>query len=155
MRLLSTMIMSALICLLIGYGGSWVQIEALHVWYPTLIKSPLTPPRIAFPIVWSILYVMMGASVAFIIHSTTKKRCSICINLFLAQMIFNFLWSFLFFYLQNPLLGLIDIIILDILVIAYIWKSYSISRVSSYLFIPYILWLLLATYLNLYIWIYN
>ena len=154
MKFSFTIIISVLICLLIGYGGSWVQIESLYTWYPTLVKSPLSPPRILFPIVWSILYIMMGISIALIIHST-KRKCLVCINLFAVQMIVNFLWSLLFFYLRSPLLGLIDIIILDILVIAYTWRSYNVNRVSAYLFIPYVLWLLFATYLNGYIWIYN
>lgn len=154
MKLFFTIIIAAVICLLIGYGGSEVQVESLHTWYPTLAKSPLAPPNILFPIVWSILYAMMGVSIALIIHSTKIKR-SICINLFIVQMIANFLWSFLFFYLESPLLGMIDIILLDILVIIYIWKSYPVNRISAYLFIPYILWLLFATYLNGYIWIYN
>ena len=71
------------------------------------------------------------------------------------QLLLNFTWSIYFFYFQNPFLGFIDILLLDIFVIYYMMKSYSIKKMSSLLFIPYILWLLLATYLNGYIMLYN
>ncbi len=154
MKLFFTIVLSSVVCLLIGYVGSWVQAESLYSWYPTLVKPLSTPPNIVFPIMWSILYVFMGISVALIIHSKQHKSL-VCINIFAVQLILNFIWSLLFFYLMNPLLGLIDIIILDIVVIIYIKKSYSVNLISSLLFIPYILWLLFATYLNGYIWIYN
>lgn len=77
------------------------------------------------------------------------------IVLFILQLIANFLWSVFFFYLENPFLGLTDIVILDIIVIFYIIKSYSVSKISTWLFVPYLLWILFATYLNAYIFIYN
>jgi tryptophan-rich sensory protein len=68
---------------------------------------------------------------------------------------FNFTWSIGFFYFQNPLIGFLNIILLDIFVINYTLKSYPVNKVSSLLFIPYLIWLLFATYLNGYILMYN
>ena len=143
-----------LLCLLVGFIGSRVQSEAIEVWYPTLRKSYLTPPPYVFPIAWTILYICMGVSVGLIGYFR-KWRMHWLITLFLFQLFLNFIWSFLFFYLQNPILGLIDILLLDLSVCVYIIFSFACYRTSSLLFVPYIIWLLLATYLNFYIWCYN
>ena len=122
--------------------------------YATLVKPPLSPPSFIFPIVWSILYFCMGISIGLIWNTKHRKR-KILRWLFSFQLLLNFTWSIYFFYFQNPFLGFIDILLLDIFVIYYMMKSYSIKKMSSLLFIPYILWLLLATYLNGYIMLYN
>ena len=96
----------------------------------------------------------MGISIGLIWNTKHRKR-KILRWLFSFQLLLNFTWSIYFFYFQNPFLGFIDILILDIFVIYYMMKSYSIKKMSSLLFIPYILWLLLATYLNGYIMLYN
>ena len=142
------------LCLLVGYVGSMFQEEALLTWYPTLNLSPLTPPAIVFPIAWTILYIFMGISIALILNSPRKSR-TICYKVFAWQLVANFLWSIIFFYFENPFWGMIDIIVLDVLVIFYTFVSYKYNRLSSILFIPYVLWLLFATYLNGYIWVYN
>ena len=107
-----------------------------------------------FPIAWAILYLCMGISLGLILNSSHYGRKSL-IRLFILQLIFNFTWSIFFFYMQNPLLGFINIILLEFLIIVYSVKSYGINKISSILFIPYILWVTYATYLNLYILIYN
>lgn len=143
-----------LICFGVGLTASYFQMDAIQNWYPYLNKPVLTPPNAVFPIAWSILYLCMGVSVGLILLVRNESK-KILIVLFLMQLFFNFAWSFFFFYLHNPLLGLIDIILLDGIVIVYIIKSYSIKKISSYLFIPYVLWILFATYLNTYILINN
>ena len=107
-----------------------------------------------FPIAWSILYLCMGISIGLILL-TNSRRKSTLIGLFVVQLVLNFLWSFLFFYMRNPFWGLIDIILLDILLIIYAVKSYPVKKWSSILFMPYILWVLFATYLNAYIFLHN
>lgn len=143
-----------LVCLVVGFTASFFQTEAITHWYPTLSKSALTPPNLAFPIAWTALYILMGISISLIIMSSHYLKKALII-LFVLQLIVNFLWSIFFFYLQNPFLGLIDIVILDIMVIFYIIKSYSVSKISTWLLIPYLLWILFATYLNTYIYINN
>lgn len=147
-------IIPILLCFLIGFIAGRIQESSILNWYPYLNKPSLTPPNLAFPIAWGILYLCMGISIGLIINSDKYGRKAL-MRLFILQLLFNFTWSISFFYLQNPLLGLINIILLEILIIVYAVKSYAVSKISSILFIPYILWVAFATYLNLYILIYN
>lgn len=143
-----------LVCLLLGYLAGLIQADSIREWYPTLRKPPLTPPNIVFPIAWGILYLCMGISAGLIYLSSAPQR-DFLIRLFCVQLFSNFIWSYLFFYLRNPLLGMIDILTLDIFVIYYLIKSYPVSKTASVLFAPYALWVLFATYLNGYIMLTN
>lgn len=147
-------LVAVIICFSVGVMASYFQVDAIQTWYPFLNKPSLTPPNFIFLIVWSILYFCMGISIGLIWNTKHRKR-KILRWLFSFQLLLNFTWSIYFFYFQNPFLGFIDILLLDIFVIYYMMKSYSIKKMSSLLFIPYILWLLLATYLNGYIMLYN
>ena len=147
-------LVAVIICFSVGVMASYFQVDAIQTWYPFLNKPSLTPPNFIFPIVWIILYFCMGISIGLIWNTKHRKR-KILRWLFSFQLLLNFTWSIYFFYFQNPFLGFIDILLLDIFVIYYMMKSYSIKKMSSLLFIPYILWLLLATYLNGYIMLYN
>lgn len=147
-------IIPILICLLSGYVAQGFQVEAIADWYPTLNKSPLSPPNYLFGIVWTILYVLMGLSIGLIFVSKNENKRNFII-LFGIQLGLNFLWSILFFYLQNTQLALLDIFFLDIVVLYYIVKTYRTARISSLLFVPYMLWIAFASYLNLYVVLYN
>ena len=143
-----------LICFLVGWTASYFQFESLQLWYPLLNKSSLTPPNAVFPIAWGIIYLCMGISVGLVLRSGSQNR-ALLLALFTVQLFFNFIWSILFFYFRNPLMGFIDILVLDAGVIIYAIKSYKANKFASWLFVPYILWLCLATYLNGYIWLNN
>lgn len=155
MRKVLSLIIPILVCFLVGFSASYFQADAIKNWYPTLIKPALTPPNIVFPIAWSIIYVCMGISIGLIIYSAAVVERRFFMKTFLIQLFLNFSWSIGFFYLQNPLLGLINILLLDLFVIRYTLTSFPVNKASSILFIPYVIWLLLATYLNGYIWVYN
>ncbi|WP_334167450.1 TspO/MBR family protein [Phocaeicola paurosaccharolyticus] len=142
--------LSIIFCLIIGFISSMFQTESMISWYPTLEKSVLTPPGFVFPIVWTLLYICIGISLAYILLQEPEKKF-VLVFLWSSQILFNFLWSILFFYMKSPLLGFIDIILLDIVVILFIICSFKSSKVSSLLFIPYLVWLVLATYLNGYV----
>lgn len=154
MRKVFAILIPVLVCFGVGLTANYFQTDAIHNWYPYLNKPALTPPNMVFPIAWSILYLCMGISIGLILL-TNSRRKSTLIGLFVAQLVLNFFWSFLFFYMRNPLWGLIDIILLDILLIIYAVKSYPVKKWSSILFMPYILWVLFATYLNAYIFLHN
>lgn len=143
-----------LICFAVGFTASHFQSDSILNWYPYLNKPSLIPPNYVFPIAWSILYVFMGVSIGLILNLKNKQNKKL-LYLFAVQLILNFTWSISFFYLQNPLIGFINIILLDVTVLLYILKSYSIHKISSVLFIFYFLWLSFATYLNGYILIHN
>ena len=154
MRKALNIIIPILVCFLVGLSASYFQADAIKNWYPTLIKPVVTPPNIVFPIAWSIIYVCMGLSIGLLINSTIERR-RFFIKAFVFQLFFNFTWSISFFYIQNPLIGFINILLLDIFVINYTLKSYQVNKTSSILFIPYVIWLLFASYLNGYILMYN
>jgi tryptophan-rich sensory protein len=124
-------------------GGLASSNTADDVWYQSLIKSPLNPPGYVFGIVWPILYLLMSIS-AFRTFIETK-------NLFLIQLLFNALWSWLFFAFQMPLVALFNIWLLICLNIKINLKMFYIDKLSGLLFIPYVLWLFFASYLNLFI----
>ena len=154
MKKLANILIPIFICFLVGLTANFFKSTSIHEWYPHLNKPSLTPPNIVFPIAWTFLYICMGLSIGLIISSKSSEKKNM-IWLFIIQLFFNFSWSILFFYLRNPLWGLANIIILDIAVIYYTCKSFKINKISSALFFPYILWLIFATYLNLYIFWYN
>lgn len=141
------------LCLLVGFISSQFQTDALTDWYPSLNKPSLTPPDIMFPIAWSIIYIAMGVSIGLI--TLDKNSQLLLLAIFSLQLLVNFLWSIGFFYLQNPLWGFIDIIVLIILILFYILIAWPVNKWSAILFIPYLLWVLFAAYLNGYILINN
>ena len=124
-------------------------------WYNSLKKSKITPPNYVFPIVWSILYTLMG--IAFYMIYMNKKCVGFCIPLiiFLIQLFFNLIWTTLFFKYRLFKLALLDTGLIIIFTIITIKYFYNISKNAAYLLIPYICWLSLAFYLNLYIVIKN
>jgi len=124
-------------------GGLASSNTADDIWYQELIKSPLNPPGYVFGIVWPILYFLMSIS-AFRTFNETK-------NLFLIQLLFNALWSWLFFAFQMPVVGLFNIWLLIYLNIKLNIKMFYQDKLSGILFIPYVLWLFFASYLNLFI----
>ena len=119
-------------------------------WYNNLQKASFTPPRIIFPIIWSILYLMLGVIFARIL----KIKRNIIILLFIAQFIFNIIWPFIFFYFNKIDLALYDIIIFWIVTSYLIYLSKE-EKIISILFIPYFMWISLALVLNYYIYILN
>ncbi|HIY49954.1 MAG TPA: tryptophan-rich sensory protein [Candidatus Barnesiella excrementavium] len=141
-----------LLCLGVGFAGSLFQAQSMIEWYPLLDKSTLTPPGIAFPIAWSVIYICMGISLGRLIH---HSRDRVLFWIWGIQLVLNFLWSLFFFTLRYPLLGLVDILLLDVLVFIYTTSAYRRDKAAAWLFVPYFLWLLFATYLNGYIYLYN
>jgi tryptophan-rich sensory protein len=113
------------------------------LWYQELNKSSLNPPGYIFGIVWPILYILMSIS-AFRTFPETRK-------LFLIQLFFNAIWSWLFFAFHMPVVALLNIWILIALNIKLFVKMLRIDTISGILFIPYIVWLCFASYLNLFI----
>ena len=128
-------------------GGLASSNTADDLWYQQLAKSSLNPPGYVFGIVWPILYLLMSIS-AFRTFNETKK-------LFLTQLLFNALWSWLFFTFHMPLIALVNIWVLIYLNIKLNLKMFYQDKLSGLLFIPYVIWLFFASYLNLFIVINN
>lgn len=147
-------LLPTLLCFLVGWVSAWIQTDALEEWYPYLIKSPVSPPAILFPIVWSALYIIIGISAGLVI-ATPSEQWHTTLLLWFIQLLLNFLWSFFFFALRSPLLALIDILLLLIVISLYAISASKISKGAAWLFVPYLCWVMFATYLNGYILIYN
>ena len=142
------------LCLVLGYLSSLLQSESIVEWYPTLVRSPLSPPNWLFPVAWTLLYILMGISVGLLAGVRTLYATVLYV-LFVIQLALNIMWSFFFFYLQDPLIGFMDIILLDMFALLYIVGAFVVNKPSAWLFLPYVIWLMFATYLNGYIMIYN
>ena len=128
-------------------GGMASTSAGTDSWYLLLDKSELNPPSYVFGIVWPILYILMMVS-AFLAH---KKIFSI----FIIQLFFNAAWSWLFFRFQMPLIALLDIYLLIAINIYILNLMYKENKLAFFLFIPYVVWISFASYLNLFIVINN
>ena len=109
-------------------------------WYLNLVKSPLNPPSFVFGIVWPILYVIM----AFVSFKMADKIA----GLFIAQLLANAAWSWIFFYFHAPVIALLDISLLIFLNQKILIKLKEESLILFYLYLPYIVWLSFAAFLN-------
>lgn len=154
MKKILSYVIPVAICFVSGFIASRLQADAIESWYPLLNKPFLTPPNSVFPIAWGIIYVLSGISIGLIWNQPSPQRSSILL-LWGMQQTFNFTWSILFFTFRNPLLGFINIILLDILVLRYIMRTWPVNLTASLLFWPYMFWLLFATYLNGFILFFN
>ena len=124
--------------------------------FKTLKKPFFTPPSIAFPIIWTILYILMGVSSYLICcNKTDKKFKKRACFFYLIQLLVNTLWSLFFFRLSWFLFAFFWLLLLIILVIVMIIKFYKLKPLAAYLQIPYLLWLIIAGILNLAIVILN
>ena len=110
-------------------------------WYEELVKSPLNPPGYVFGIVWPILYLLMGI-VSFLAAEKIWK-------LFIIQLALNAAWSWIFFYYQLPIIALLDIALLMLINAMILSNLKSFSRALFLLYLPYMLWLCLAAFLNI------
>lgn len=121
-----------------------------------LNKPALSPPGFLFPIVWTILYILMGVS-SYLVLTSGQGRNKIKDALFtyVLQLIFNFFWSIWFFNLEWYLFAFIWLLILWVVIFNTIVSFYEISKVAAYLLIPYLLWVTFAGYLNYSIYLLN
>ena len=134
-------------------GGIVGFIISKSIDYNSLQKTFLAPPSILFPIVWTILYILMGVSYGILEDKSLND--SKTKNIYYLQLFVNALWSIIFFTLKLRLFAFIWIILLDILVIVMIISFYKKNKLSGLLQIPYLLWVLYASYLNIAIYLLN
>ncbi len=136
-------------CELVGILGGLFTAPAIKEWYIFLNKPAFSPPNWIFGPVWTVLYFLMGVAAYLIwIKSDSRKKIKTALNFFLAQLVFNFLWSLLFFGLHSPLLALVDIVILWQLIVVTMVSFYPLSKTAAYLLLPYLVWVSFATILN-------
>ncbi|MBQ9023998.1 MAG: tryptophan-rich sensory protein [Bacilli bacterium] len=122
--------------------------------YKSFNKPPLSPPGILFPIVWSILFILMGISIYRIMMTNSDKKKEARLIYFI-QLIINACWTPIFFGLKEYFLAFLWILMLILLVVTMILIFFKIDKISAYLNIPYLIWLLFACYLNFGVFILN
>ena len=120
--------------------------------YSMLVNPPLSPPGFIFPIVWSILYLLMGTSYALVSKEDTLGNIK---AVYYAQLFVNLLWSIFFFVFKWRLFTIFWTILLLGLIIYYMIRVFHKNKTSFYLFIPYLVWVLFATYLTIGIYLLN
>jgi len=147
-------------CILIplsaGFIGSIATAANVTGWYRMITKPWFTPPDWLFGPAWTILYILMGISLFLILKSGWERRdVRIATGIFAGQLFLNGIWSFLFFGIPSPLLGLLCIIPLWFMILWMIIAFNRISRTAALLNIPYLGWVTFATLLNASIYILN
>ncbi len=152
LKKLSLFILCILIPLAVGGLSAYLTRDAMN--YNQIVKPDFAPPAIVFPIVWTILYVLMGIS-SYIIVTTDNDRKQSALNWYAIQLLFNFVWSIIFFNLQNYLFAFLWLMGLIVCICIMIVKFYKISPMAAYLQIPYLLWCVFAAYLNFSIYLLN
>ena len=121
--------------------------------YSDMIKPPLSPPGIVFPIVWTLLYILMGIS--YFLATKNNENNKELDQIYLLQLLVNFLWPIIFFVFKMYFTAFLWIVLLIILVIVMIKELLKANKISGYLQVPYLIWLLFATYLNIGIFLLN
>ncbi len=150
---LKQLVISLAISLGVGLLAGILTANSFDV-YSGLIKPPLSPPAVLFPIVWTILYALMGIS-AYIIYRSDNDYKYLALTIYVLQLVFNFFWSIIYFNLQNPLFAFVWLVMLWLLIIAMIITFAKINKTAALLQIPYLLWVTFAGYLNLALYILN
>jgi len=140
------------ICLIITYlvafiGSLFTSQGVKSSWYQS-IKPSITPPNWIFPIAWGILFFLMALSLYFAwINAKNNDKRNIAI-IFGINFVLNILWSFLYFYMKNPSMAFIDIILVWFSILSMILATWKINRTASLILIPYLLWVSFASILN-------
>ena len=141
------------ILILVIIGGIVGSITSKSIDYNSLVKPFLSPPSILFPIVWTVLYILMGVSYGILKNKDLND--SKVKFVYYLQLFVNALWSILFFTLKWRFFSFFWILLFDILVIIMFYCFYNKNKISGLLQIPYLIWVLFASYLNLAIYLLN
>lgn len=141
------LLISLIISLGVGALAGFLTMANVDL-YKNLELPPLSPPAAVFPIVWTVLYLLMGIS-AYMIYTSNAEGRSTALKIYAAQLIVNFFWSLLFFNSEDYLFSFLWLSLLWILIILMIVSFYRVNKCAAYLQIPYLLWVTFAGYLNL------
>lgn len=142
------------LCLAVGFLSSLVTRDSVLTWFPTQNKPFFNPPSWLFAPVWTLLYIAMGVAAGLVWHqfSSNEKNVKKALLFFGIQLALNACWSYLFFGLHNPLLALVEIVLLWLFIFETYKQFKIINKTAGYLFIPYLAWVSFASILNASIW---
>lgn len=136
----------------VGLLAGLLTAESTRLYSAVTVKPPLSPPAIVFPIVWTVLYALMGFGAARVYQSPGGAARSLGLNLYIAQLIVNFFWSLIFFNVQAYGFALLWLTVLWCLILVMILVFRKVDPLAAWLQIPYLLWVTFALYLNWGVW---
>ena len=139
----------------VGVLSALLTREGSELYQTAIQKPPLSPAPIVFPIVWAILYLLMGISAARIWQTAPSVERTHALKLYALQLIFNFFWSVIFFNAEAFLAALIWLIVLWVLILLMVLSMRKLVPWAGWLQVPYLVWVLFAAYLNAGVWILN
>ena len=152
MKKIKTLVISIATAILVGLIGGLLGNS--NMGFDLIQKPSFTPPGIIFPIVWTILYILMGIS-SYLIYESNNINKNNALRIYALQLIVNMLWTFFFFNLKWYLFSFFWIILLIVLVSIMIYRFMRINKTAAYLQIPYLIWLIFASILNFSIFLLN
>ena len=120
----------------------------LNTFYRQIDLPALTPQNNVFPLVWSVLYALLTVSLTLVLNTKDKVKIKAALPIFLLNMLLQIIWTYIFFYCGMFLAGFFILGLLDFITVLLIDYFYHIRKTAAYLLIPYLFWLLFATYLN-------
>ena len=129
-------------------GGAAALLTGGYDDFKVLERPPLAPPAWLFPVVWTILYILMGLA-AYLVKDPRNRNTDRAMKFYYTQLALNFLWPIVFFRFDLYALGVVVLIALILLIIATMIEFFKIDKTAAYLLIPYLLWCLFALYLNI------
>jgi tryptophan-rich sensory protein len=149
-----------MLCLVLCYAagaiGSIFTFQSIPTWYAGLVKPPLNPPNWIFGPVWSALYTLMAIAVFLVVKKGfATEGVKLAVYVFAAQLVFNTLWSVVFFGARTTFMPIFIIVALWISILACIILFWKISKTASIMMMPYLLWVSFASYLNIGVFILN
>lgn len=139
----------------VGALSGWLTKDGTALYNATVAQPPLSPPSAVFPIVWGILFLLMGIGAARIYLSGPSRWRSRSLVLFLAQLAANFLWSIIFFNRQAFFFAFVWLLFLWLLIWGMFLAFRQVDKPAAYLQLPYLAWVTFAAYLNLGVWLLN
>jgi len=139
----------------VGALSGWLTREGTKLYNATVVQPPLSPPSAVFPIVWGILFALMGIGAARVYLAPASGARSLSLLLFLIQLAFNFFWSIIFFNFQAFGFAFIWLVLLWLLILWMTLSFRKVDKLAAWLQIPYLLWVAFAAYLNFGVWLLN
>ncbi|MFY7862018.1 MAG: TspO/MBR family protein [Chitinophagales bacterium] len=142
------------ICLMLGIASSFSTVDQIRDWYPLISKPSWTPPSWIFGPVWTVLYILMGFSLA-LIYSVKSNDAKYAIWFFIFHFLLNLSWSIIFFkfHLIGVACFVIMMMVLSLIILMFLF--FNIRKLACYVLIPYLLWLFVALAINSAVWIMN
>lgn len=147
------LIIAVALPLVVGATSGFFTMTGVESWYQTINKPSWNPPNWVFGPVWTTLYILMGIALFLVWKADTSAELKkIAISLFAVQLVLNFFWSFIFFYLQQPGWAVLELAIMWIFILLTIFAFAQVSKTAAWLLVPYISWVSFAGILNYTIW---